>query len=96
MSVRTRVRLYDGVVESQAEERFQADAAEAARQGWHPAERRWNGLALRVVYIQDQGLPSVHTGRAIPARLATCVALALAGIAIALALAATSLGRLVP
>jgi hypothetical protein len=50
MGTRLRVRLYKGVVEAEAEQRFRADAAWAVRQGWYPTERQWDGMALRVVY----------------------------------------------
>ena len=50
MSAPTRVRSYEGIVETQAEMRFRADADMAARYGWYPTDRAWDGTALRVTY----------------------------------------------
>ena len=47
----TRVQVYEGLYRSQADERFKADAAEAARHGWRPVEGFWNGEELSVTYV---------------------------------------------
>jgi hypothetical protein len=52
----TRVQVYPGLYRSQADERFEADAVEAAKHGWRPLEGRWNGEELAVTYVKD-GLP---------------------------------------
>lgn len=49
----TRVQVYDGLYRSQADERFEADAAEAARHGWRAVEGRWNGEQLAVTYVHE-------------------------------------------
>jgi hypothetical protein len=53
MGATTRVRVYKGIIEAEAEERFRVDAGYATRQGWYPIERRWDGAELRVVYAQQ-------------------------------------------
>jgi hypothetical protein len=62
---RTRIRLYRGIVEAEAEQRFRADAVWALRDGWQPSEWRWDGRALRVVYtIAPTGHPTrMHARR---------------------------------
>lgn len=50
MATRTRVRLYKGIVEADAQERFRTDAVWAVREGWYPTEWHWDGMALRVTY----------------------------------------------
>jgi hypothetical protein len=62
MSAPTRVRTYDGIVESQAEVVFRADAAEAARHGWSATDRRWDGTQLRVVYTRTEPAPAPGPG----------------------------------
>lgn len=57
MHTRTRIRLYRGVIEADAEQRFRVDAAWALRDGWYPTEWRWDGRALRVVYTQGRPDP---------------------------------------
>ena len=47
----TRVQVYEGLYRSQADERFQTDAAEAAKHGWRPVEGFWNGEELSVTYV---------------------------------------------
>jgi hypothetical protein len=54
MATRTRVRLYKGIIEAEAEARFRADAVWAIRDGWHPSDWHWDGTALRVTYTQGQ------------------------------------------
>jgi hypothetical protein len=49
----TRVQVYEGLYRSQADERFEADAAEAARHGWRAVEGRWNGEQLAVTYVHE-------------------------------------------
>lgn len=50
----TRVQVYEGLYRSQADELFQADAAEAARHGWRAVdEGRWNGEHLAVTYVHE-------------------------------------------
>ena len=49
----TRVQVYDGLYRSQADERFEADAAEAARHGWRAVEGRWNGEQLAVTFVHE-------------------------------------------
>ncbi len=50
----TRVQVYEGLYRSQADELFQADAAEAARHGWRAVdEGRWNGEQLAVTYVHE-------------------------------------------
>ena len=49
----TRVQVYDGLYRSQADERFEADAAEAARHGWRAVDGRWNGEQLAVTYVHE-------------------------------------------
>jgi hypothetical protein len=49
----TRVQVYEGLYRSQADERFEADAAEAARHGWHAVDGRWNGEQLAVTYVLE-------------------------------------------
>jgi hypothetical protein len=49
----TRVQVYDGLYRSQADERFEADAVEAARHGWRAVEGRWNGEQLAVTYVHE-------------------------------------------
>jgi hypothetical protein len=49
----TRVQVYDGLYRSQADERFEADASEAARHGWRAVEGRWNGEQLAVTYVHE-------------------------------------------
>jgi hypothetical protein len=50
----TRVQVYEGMYRSQADELFQADAAEAARHGWRAVdEGRWNGESLAVTYVHE-------------------------------------------
>ena len=49
----TLVQVYDGLYRSQADERFEADAAEAARHGWRAVDGRWNGEQLAVTYIHE-------------------------------------------
>jgi hypothetical protein len=52
----TRVQVYEGMYRSQADELFQADAAEAARHGWRAVdEGRWNGEQLAVTYVHEPG-----------------------------------------
>lgn len=58
MATRTRVRLYKGIVEADAEARFRADAVWAVRDGWYPTEWHWDGLALRVTYTLADPRPS--------------------------------------
>ncbi len=58
MATRTRVRLYKGIIEAEAEARFRADAVWAIRDGWHPAHWEWDGTALRVTYTQGQQQPA--------------------------------------
>ena len=47
----TRVQVYEGLYRSQADERFEADATEAAKHGWRPVEGFWNGEELSVTYV---------------------------------------------
>jgi hypothetical protein len=54
MRSKTHVRLYQGIIEAQAQERFRVHAAEMIQQGWHPSEWRWDGTALRVVYSRER------------------------------------------
>jgi hypothetical protein len=67
MATRTRVRLYKGIVEAEAEERFRSDAVWAVRDGWVPTAWHWDGLALRVTYTFGQA-PSLGEPTRAPAR----------------------------
>jgi len=58
MATRTRVRLYKGIIEAEAEARFRADAVWAVRDGWYPAHWHWDGTALRVTYAQGRQEPT--------------------------------------
>ncbi len=50
----TRVQVYEALYRSQADELFQADAAEAARHGWRAVdEGRWNGEHLSVTFVHE-------------------------------------------
>jgi hypothetical protein len=60
MSTRTRIRLYKGTSEAEAAARSRDDAIWAAREGWHPAEWRWDGTAMRVVYVLREPGPRVE------------------------------------
>jgi hypothetical protein len=60
MSTRTRIRLYKGIIEAEAEARFRADAVWAVREGWYPTEWRWDGTAMRVVYSLVEHEPWVE------------------------------------
>ena len=55
MAEQTRVLAYDGLYRSQAEDRFQADAVEAARYGWYPTTEQWLGGTLVVTYAHGKG-----------------------------------------
>ena len=65
MTEQTRTMRYEGLYPSQVEERFQADAVEAARNGWFPTGQSWVGQELVVTYAYGQrwGAPS-QTGNA--------------------------------
>lgn len=54
MGTRTRVRLYKGIIEAEAEKRFRADAVWAIRDGWYPTNWHWDGTALRVTYTHGR------------------------------------------
>jgi len=62
MATRTRVRLYKGILQADAEERFRADAVWALREGWRPASWHWDGVALRVTYQFDGQRPAAVPG----------------------------------
>jgi hypothetical protein len=50
----TRVQVYEGMYRSQADDRFHADALEAAQHGWRAVdEGRWNGEQLAVTYVHE-------------------------------------------
>jgi len=57
MAERTRVLAYEGLYRSQAEERFHADAAEAARHGWYPTAEQWMNGTLVVTYAPSKRPP---------------------------------------
>jgi hypothetical protein len=63
MGTRTRIRLYRGTIEAEAEQRFRADAVWALRDGWQASEWRWDGRVLRVVYTMAPARPTVHPRR---------------------------------
>jgi len=50
MNGQTRTQTYPGLFQSQAEDAFRRDAAEAAQHGWFPTSQHWNGQALVVTY----------------------------------------------
>ncbi len=50
MAQQPRVRSYEGLYRSQANDLFQADAVEAARNGWYPTAEQWLGGSLVVTY----------------------------------------------
>ena len=70
MKRQTRVQVYDGLYRSQADERFYADAMEAARHGWRAVdEGRWNGEQLAVTYVlEGPGFRGPVLPRKAPAR----------------------------
>jgi hypothetical protein len=63
MTARTRIRLYRGATEAAAHERFRGDAVWALADGWHPAQWRWDGQVLRVVYTFAERPPAAPTPR---------------------------------
>ena len=72
MSTPTRVRSYEGIVESQADMRYRADADLAARHGWYPTDRQWDGTTLRVTYTYSApvGAPAERPAEGLPERSA--------------------------
>ena len=48
-----RTQRYEGLFPSQTQEMFEADAHQAATQGWYPLSETWSGTALFVVYEHD-------------------------------------------
>lgn len=63
MATRTRIRLYKGIIEAEAEARFRADAVWAIRDGWQPTHWHWDGTALRVTYTQGEPEPAAEGAR---------------------------------
>src|SRR5262245_17587210 len=53
------VKTYEGLFESQAQDRFRAEATEAAPHGWHPVDEHWNGQVLTVTYEHRPGPAAV-------------------------------------
>lgn len=95
MSASTRVRVYPGIIESQAEERFRVDATEAVKQGWHPTEWRWDGTALRVVYAYGRSDPWANPATSAPRRARASSRVAtLAAVLVVLVLLVAILARL--
>jgi hypothetical protein len=60
-----RTQVYEGLYPSQIQERFEADAREAAEYDWYPVDESWRGAELHVTYAHDpwrkQALSSVAT-----------------------------------
>ncbi len=50
-----RTLRYDGLFPSQSHDRFEADAAQAARNDWYPESQTWSGTELQVTYVHDPG-----------------------------------------
>jgi hypothetical protein len=57
MRAKTAIRIYPGIVEAVAEERFRTHEREMAWQGWYAAESHWDGTGLRVVYTRRRPDP---------------------------------------
>ncbi len=63
MPQQPRVRSYEGLYRSQANDLFRADADEAARHGWYPATEEWLHGTLVVTYERGKGpRPSPGSG----------------------------------
>lgn len=88
MSAPTRIQTYEGTYRSQAEDRFRADATQAALHGWHPIDQRWDGTSLRVTYGHGERADpwaAPRKPRVTPGRVAYwVVVLAAVGLALAL------------
>jgi hypothetical protein len=75
MAQQPRVRSYEGLYRSQANDLFRADAVDAARHGWYPATEEWLHDTLVVTYERGKGpRPSTgsdtsHPGRSRPSVL---------------------------
>ena len=65
MSKATRFMVYSAITEAQMLRRFEADAAQAEREGFFPVEQSWDGPTLTVTYRRlGESAPVGQTGTA--------------------------------
>jgi hypothetical protein len=65
MSKTTRLMVYSAITEAQVLRHFEADAAQAEREGYVPVARSWNATTLTVTYDHLGGeAPVGQTGDA--------------------------------
>jgi hypothetical protein len=66
MSMTTRLMVYSAMTEDQALRRFEADAAQAAGEGYVPVARSWDRTTLTVTYHRLRDAAPVGPSGAVP------------------------------